>query len=204
MHDQIGCMSIMCYAFHWGGEGRHEPCAHGSVTEAALLASDVWQHSSSRDQCLCLLQAYDDLEHFETPFVAKLHRFTPLAEPQAVFTFHHPNKSEHIDNSRCCQLSFEASAHPGICHGFAGYFDAVLYKQVHLSILPSTHTPNMSSWFPIYFPIQQPVQLLADQPLELGVWRCGANHKVWYEWCVTYPQCSGIHNPNGRSYFVGL
>ncbi|DBA92605.1 TPA: hypothetical protein ACH3X1_002824 [Trebouxia sp. C0004] len=150
------------------------------------------------------VKAYDDLKHFETPFVAKLHRFTPLAEPQAVFTFHHPNKSEHIDNSRYCQLKFEASAHPGVCHGFAGYFDAVLYKQVHLSILPSTHTPNMSSWFPIYFPIQQPVQLLADQPLELGVWRCGANHKVWYEWCVTCPQCSGIHNPNGRSYFVGL
>ncbi|KAL0038065.1 hypothetical protein WJX79_000828 [Trebouxia sp. C0005] len=150
------------------------------------------------------VKAYDDLEHFETPFVAKLHRFTPLAEPQAVFTFHHPNESQHIDNSRYCQLSFEALAHPGVCHGFAGYFDAVLYKQVHLSILPSTHTPNMSSWFPIYFPIQQPVQLLADQPLELRMWRCGANHKVWYEWCVMYPQCSGIHNPNGRSYFVGL
>ena len=150
------------------------------------------------------LQAYDDLEHFETPFVAKLHRFTPLAEPQAVFTFHHPNRSKDIDNSRYSQLVFEASAHPRVCHGFAGFFDAVLYKQVHLSILPATHTPNMASWFPIYFPVQQPVQLLANQQLELGIWRCGANHKVWYEWCITHPQCSGIHNPNGRSYFVGL
>ena len=28
------------------------------------------------------VQAYDDLEHFETPFVVKLHRFNPLADTQ--------------------------------------------------------------------------------------------------------------------------
>lgn len=149
-------------------------------------------------------QAYEDTEHYETPFVAKLHRFTPLAEPQPVFTFSHPNRHCAIDNSRHCQLTFESMGQPAICHGFAGYFDAVLYKQIHLSILPSTHTPNMASWFPIYFPIQQPLQIAAHQQLEMGIWRCAANHKVWYEWCVTQPQCSAIHNPNGRSYFVGL
>jgi protein arginine N-methyltransferase 5 len=31
--------------------------------------------------------------------------------------------------------------------GFAGYFDAVLYKDVHLGIEPSTATPNMFSWY---------------------------------------------------------
>lgn len=30
--------------------------------------------------------------------------------------------------------------------GFAGYFDATLYKDVHLGIEPSTATPNMFSW----------------------------------------------------------
>lgn len=37
------------------------------------------------------------------------------------------------------------------------------------------------------------------------MWRCGANHKVWYEWslgCGTVE--TPIHNPNGRSYAVGL
>ncbi|KAL3148615.1 Protein arginine N-methyltransferase 5 [Trebouxia sp. C0009 RCD-2024] len=150
------------------------------------------------------VKAYEDTEHYETPFVAKLHRFTPLADPQPVFTFSHPNTAQPIDNSRYCQLTFESTGESAICHGFAGYFDAVLYKQIHLSILPSTHTPNMASWFPIYFPIQQPVQIAASQDLAMGIWRCAANHKVWYEWCVTQPQCSAIHNPNGRSYFVGL
>jgi len=31
--------------------------------------------------------------------------------------------------------------------GFAGYFDATLYKDVHLGIEPSTATPNMFSWY---------------------------------------------------------
>ena len=28
--------------------------------------------------------------------------------------------------------------------------------------------------------------------------------QVWYEWCVTSPWPSPIHNSNGRSYWVGL
>lgn len=28
--------------------------------------------------------------------------------------------------------------------------------------------------------------------------------QVWYEWAVTQPLVSSIHNPGGRSYFVGL
>lgn len=31
--------------------------------------------------------------------------------------------------------------------GFAGYFDATLYRDVHLGIEPSTATPNMFSWY---------------------------------------------------------
>lgn len=28
--------------------------------------------------------------------------------------------------------------------------------------------------------------------------------QVWYEWSVTSPSSSPIHNTNGRSYWVGL
>jgi protein arginine N-methyltransferase 5 len=52
------------------------------------------------------------------------------------------------------------ASHPpalaAVCHGLAGYFDAKLYGDVHLSIHPETHTPNMFSWFPIYFPLRTP------------------------------------------------
>lgn len=48
----------------------------------------------------CDVQAYDDLEHFETPFVVKLHRFNALANTQDVFNFEHPNRDAIIDNTR--------------------------------------------------------------------------------------------------------
>lgn len=51
-----------------------------------------------------------------------------------------------------------------MCHGFAGYFDAQLYKDVHLSIHPPTHTPNMFSWFPIYFPLRTPFYVPQGAP----------------------------------------
>ena len=33
---------------------------------------------------------------------------------------------------------------------------------------------------------------------------CWVVVQVWYEWALTEPSVSAIHNPNGRSYFVGL
>lgn len=151
------------------------------------------------------VKAYDDVEHFETPYVVKLFRFTPLAPPQAVFTFDHPNRAEVIDNTRSATLTFKATPPGGtVCHGFGGYFDAQLYGDVHLSIHPDTHTPSMASWFPIYFPIRHPFYVPQGSTLELSMWRCTSRHKVWYEWAVTQPQCSPIHNTSGSSYYVGL
>ena len=53
-----------------------------------------------------------------------------------------------------------------------------LYGDVRLSIHPPTHTPHMFSWFPIFFPLREPVLLAAGQPLEAHMWRCTAHHKV--------------------------
>lgn len=35
-------------------------------------------------------------------------------------------------------------------------------------------------------------------------WRCVNRTHVWYEWCVTSPVASAIHNPVGRSHNIGL
>jgi protein arginine N-methyltransferase 5 len=86
----------------------------------------------------------------------------------------------------------------------AGYFDTTLYEDVMLSTHPATHTPDMSSWFPIYFPLKEPRRLAPGQAVELSMWRCCTPHKVWYEWAVTQPAASHIHNVSGRSYYVGL
>ena len=73
------------------------------------------------------LQGYNDLEHYETPYVVKMHRFTPLSAPQPVFSFHHPSKEPRPDNTRSIKLVFPRDGLPeALCHGLAGYFDTQL------------------------------------------------------------------------------
>lgn len=91
-----------------------------------------------------------------------------------------------------------------VLHGFAGYFRCALYKDVEISIEPSTHSPGMFSWFPIFFPLQRPIPLNKGCTLEAGFWRCCNEQKVWYEWAILSPQESYFHNVNGRSYTIGL
>lgn len=140
---------------------------------------------------------------FEMPYVVRLHNCQVLAEPQKVFRFTHPNKSEVIDNSRYVSLEFCIKS-DAVLHGFAGYFDSVLYGDVTLSILPSTHSAGMFSWFPILFPIKEPVFLHKSCKVVVDFWRVVTERKVWYEWCIREPQILPIHNPKGRSYTIGL
>ncbi|XP_039019982.1 protein arginine N-methyltransferase 1.5-like isoform X1 [Hibiscus syriacus] len=152
------------------------------------------------------VKSHKDLVHFETPYVVKLHSVARLAPTKPVFTFNHPDYSTKKSNQRYKKLQFEIPQDTGsaVVHGFAGYFDATLYKDVHLGIEPSMATPNMFSWFAIFFPLRQPISVRPGIPLEVHFWRCCGSTKVWYEWCVTSPRPSPIHNSNGRSYWVGL
>ncbi|CAI0395175.1 unnamed protein product [Linum tenue] len=152
------------------------------------------------------VKSHRDLVHFETAYVVKLHNIARLAPPQSVFEFTHPNNSTTKSNERYKKLLFELPDDTGsaMVHGFAGYFDAVLYKDVHLGIEPSTATPNMFSWFAIFFPLRTPVCMKPGSSLEVHFWRCCGSSKVWYEWCVAAPTPGAMHNTNGRSYWVGL
>lgn len=149
---------------------------------------------------------YKDLEHCETPYVVKFHRHYTLSPPQPVFTFVHPNPQQPPDNNRAATLRFPRPAEEGVgvLHGFAGYFESVLYKDVTLNTHPPTHTPNMFSWFPIFFPLREPLTLPAGADVITHMWRKCGKHKVWYEWAVSEPVACPIHNPGGRSYYVGL
>eukprot|EP00877_Chromochloris_zofingiensis_P008918 jgi/Chrzof1/427/Cz01g15150.t1 len=152
------------------------------------------------------VRAYKDLEHLETPYVVKFHKYHQLSAPQPVFTFKHPNRDCPIDNSRRISITFPRTMEEGSgeLHGFAGYFESTLYPGVILSTYPPTHTPNMFSWFPMYFPVREPMYLPAGESLQFHMWRLIGAHKVWYEWAVTAPSKIPIHNPGGRSYWVGL
>ena len=119
----------------------------------------------------------------------------------------------------------EISSGAGITiHGLCGTFDSLLYRsrtgklgeavveESHVSIAPHSFSLAMFSWFPLFFPLRDPVHLPADCDLVVNIWRLTDEKKVWYEWGVevyrkedgSLISASPIHNVNGRSYFVGL
>ncbi|KAI5926042.1 PRMT5 arginine-N-methyltransferase-domain-containing protein [Camillea tinctor] len=95
-------------------------------------------------------------------------------------------------NTRHCHLTFVCRTR-GVIHGLAGYFEAVLYEssngneKVELSTLPDMidkKSKDMISWFPIFFPLKQPLYFPPDTELEVSMWRQTDDAKVWYEWMV--------------------
>ena len=144
----------------------------------------------------------------EMPYVVKLHAHCLLAPNREVFSFEHPNPADQIDNERYRSLSFRrfgGGRRPGVLHGFAGYFESVLYGDVTLSIRPETHTESMFSWFPIYFPLARPVYLRpGDEEIAVHFWRRSARHKVWYEYALASPEMGPLVNADGASYAAEL
>lgn len=57
------------------------------------------------------------------------------------------------DNRRSATLSWEVEQ-DNVMHGFGGYFDCTLFGNEMISIVPSTHSPGMISWFPVFIPIK--------------------------------------------------
>jgi len=114
-------------------------------------------------------------------------------------------------------------------HGFLGTFHCVLYQSITnnetssiISTAPSSFSTGMFSWFPLYFPLREPLYVPNGASLKCNIWRktdevsggngCGGG-KVWYEWCaevlgagvtVQTLNVSPVHNPSGRSSFVRL
>lgn len=141
--------------------------------------------------------------HYECPYVVRLQNVNYLDQPKSVFVFEHPNMDDKIDNERYIELQFE-NKEASMIHGIAGFFDMILYKDVVLSIHPETHSPGMFSWFPAFFPIKNPIFCPQGGKITLHFWRKVSKTKVWYEWCFTRPDQTAIHNPGGRSYWIGL
>jgi len=59
-------------------------------------------------------------------------------------------------NARSAKLNFHIP-HAGVLHGLAGYFEAVLYDNIGLSIHPHRKdqiSKDMLSWFPLFFPFK--------------------------------------------------
>ena len=172
-------------------------------TVAPLSSSKLWNE----------VRGLRELKHFETTYVVKVHNAFQMAPAQKCFTFDHPGEAwadgwsadvPPPDNSRVCELTFDDIPTGGRLHGFVGYFHATLYKDVAISTDPETESVGMFSWFPLYIPLRHPVLVPDGGSVSVQFWRHVSTHKVWYEWSLLSPQASPIHNPNGRSAYIGL
>ncbi|XP_073223971.1 protein arginine N-methyltransferase 1.5-like isoform X4 [Cicer arietinum] len=144
------------------------------------------------------IKAKEDILRFETAYMAKMHNVARLAPSQPLFTFTHPKSSNKESNNRYRNLQF-VIPESAVVHGFAGYFDATLYKDVHLGTEPTKATPGVITWDDHYFPLREPICVHRGSTLEVNFWRCCDYTKVWYEWCVTSPSPSLVHNCNARA-----
>ena len=102
----------------------------------------------------------------------------PTPFVQTAWSFSHPNKHipqqspsssviSNAHNVRRTRLTFPCQ-NRGVCHGLAGYFETVLYRDIELSTNPTTmdsKSPSMISWFPIYFPLKVSPLLQAEWQL---------------------------------------
>lgn len=114
------------------------------------------------------------------------------------------------------QATGKTQSGPIVIHGFLGTFTAILYasnrdeSSVVLSTRPTNFSVGMFSWFPLYFPLKEPLFVPAGASVTLSMWRKVEDTKVWYEWVAQVADkdksygCTAIHNPNGRSYHVRL
>ena len=103
-------------------------------------------------------------------------------------------------NARFASLRFRCEER-GVCHGLGGYFETVLYdggggskktenglaRKVELSTNPVTmeeKSKEMISWFPIFFPLKEPIYVPDNSEIEVSIWRLTDDRKVWYNWMV--------------------
>ncbi|CDO72463.1 hypothetical protein BN946_scf184980.g4 [Trametes cinnabarina] len=170
-------------------------------------------------------RAMKDSKAMETPYVVMLHAINVLSDNgggisgtcgpriQECWEFEHPRKDAALTeqglpltnshNARSAKLTFHIP-NAGVLHGFGGYFEAVLYGHVGLSIHPDRMaqiSKDMLSWFPLFFPLKDPLYLPADSELTVSIWRLTDARKVWYEWYaeafLPVPS-SSVHSPIWR------
>ena len=141
---------------------------------------------------------------------------TPTANILPTWSFTHPNPAlpppsptpTNAHNARHTTLHFPIPNRSTI-HGLAGYFESLLYKPstssaspIELSTNPLTmerKSPEMISWFPIFFPLRQAVFVPDQGEAVVDMWRRTDERKVWYEWRVDV----FVESRTGRRIRVG-
>lgn len=177
-------------------------CGNDGISIPASYCSYIAPLSSAK-----IYSRVMELGKFETPYVVMIHAAEIISQPfgpsneigqvQEAWSFEHPRTDlifshetgvpiTNFHNARSTHLTFHIPQ-PSICHGFAGYFRAVLYDDVIIETHPESRmSREMLSWFPIFFPFKEPMYCPKHSELDIHLWRLTdqVGRKVWYEWSV--------------------
>ncbi|CDR41135.1 CYFA0S06e02410g1_1 [Cyberlindnera fabianii] len=127
------------------------------------------------------LRSQNDSSAFHKQYVVKmLESCICSTKINDLWTFEHP--SPPATSMRRNAISTFKIRHKTVVHGLAGFFTANLYKDIQLSIKPDCTTVDLISWFPLFFPLEQPLYLADDTELEVTMFRECRGGKVWYSW----------------------
>ncbi|KAI0983726.1 hypothetical protein GJ496_008284 [Pomphorhynchus laevis] len=136
----------------------------------------------------------------EVPWVVVIEDCALIDQPQKVFEYFYP-KTEDCSLNKFASLNFQNTTNVDmLITGFGGYFNSKLYNDVSISIVPGQQTNAMTSWFPMLFPLNNPVVVKPKEQIIFNIWRKTDNKKVWYEWLLVQPGLSIIHNSDGRNH----
>ncbi len=153
----------------------------------------------------------DENKGLETNYVVNINAGRVLCPSSAkCFSFSHFEQiAVEDDLTRYHTHTFQIDV-DDIIHGLAGYFETNLYKDIVLSTVDqSKNYFECFSWFPMFFPLKKPLVVKRGDSVEVHMWRCTDNSKVWYEYQICTRGKDGIilsdvHNVNGRSFNIGL
>lgn len=178
-----------------------------------------------KDKRLTSSTGTSSIDSLQMPYVVMMQQ-VDLVSPyiKQAWKFNHPSYDslpENQHNTRKCKQSFPIE-YKGMVHGFAGYFETVLYKDIKLSTRPdngATISKDMVSWFPLYFPFSHPIYVNDSSEVDISIWRLTDGRKVWYEWTgesfLVVPNSKGghrrirsgqtiLHNQGGKYYSMAL
>jgi len=149
------------------------------------------------------LEPRESVRNLDNIYVACIQSYCPLAKPQALFTFKHPNRDSPHSNERESHLSFAVTM-PCELMGFAGYFSTKLYGEIGLSTVPEHHSRGLFSWFPVLIPLKSLHRLGRGDKFDLLMRRKCDNGGVWYEWAISLDgkEATEWQNINGESYYM--
>lgn len=182
-------------------DGISIPCEYSSYLRP-VMSHKLFTQTINNDMIdeSCVSNSKDVM--FEQLYIVLQPMSYKPTKTKKLFSFHHPKKI--LDsNTRYKCLQFEMVSNMQL-HGFSGYFDAILYKDIKISIEPSSYSVGMFSWFPVYFPIRDTMLIKSGNIISVHFWRCCDEYKVWYEWCVSTPIQTPIYNCLGKSNSMKL